>query len=82
MLVEGLGTVSFVNGLLKIQTMSVNSSGIEEQSGEIVIPGNRVGAILNGLSQSASGIDEKLKKNLEPAKSESKEKTSKKNKKK
>ena len=82
MIVEGLGTVSFVNGLLRIQTMKINANGKEEQSGEIIIPGNRVGAILTGLSQSASGIDEKLKSNLEVSDSKTKEKSSKKNKKK
>ena len=61
MIIEGLGTVSFVNGLLKVQTLGINSAGEVYETGQIEIPGGRVGDVINGLSQAAQGIQEKLK---------------------
>ena len=42
MLIEGIGTVSFVNGLLKIQTVAVNAAGEVKETGQLEIPGSRV----------------------------------------
>lgn len=60
MLVEGLGNITFVNGLLRIQALTVNTDGKLSESGTIEIPGNRVGEIINALSAGATGISEKL----------------------
>ena len=46
MLIEGLGNVSFINGILRIQTLKVNSEGKVEESGVIEIPGNKEGWIV------------------------------------
>lgn len=65
MIIEGLGTVSFVNGLLKVQTIGVNSAGEAYETGQLEIPGGRVGDIINGLTNAAKGIQEKLKESDE-----------------
>lgn len=82
MLVEGLGNVTFVNGLLRIQALTVNTDGKLSESGTIEIPGNRVGEIINALSAGATGISEKLGENQTPNKNEKPKKESSKKKKK
>ncbi len=61
MIIEGIGTVSFVNGLMKVQTVGVNSAGEVYETGQIEIPGGRVGEVINGLTNAAQGIQEKIK---------------------
>ena len=43
---RGLGNVSFVNGLLRIQTLAVGPDGKISESGTIEIPGNKVGDLI------------------------------------
>ena len=63
MIIEGLGKVSFVNGIFKVQTVAVNASGDPVETGQLEIPGIRVGEVINALTQAAQGIEEKLKEN-------------------
>ena len=67
MLIEGLGNVSFINGILRIQTLKVNSDGQVAESGVIEIPGNKVGDVINGMATAAKGISDKLDTNAEEA---------------
>ena len=60
MIIEGLGNVSFVNGLLRIQTVAVGSDGKINESGSIEIPGNKVGDVITSLTAAAQGISEKI----------------------
>ena len=82
MLVEGLGNVTFVNGLLRIQALTVNTDGKLSESGTIEIPGNRVGEVINALSAGATGISEKLGEAQTPDTDEKPKKESNKKKKK
>ncbi len=82
MIVEGLGTVSFVNGILKVQTVGINSAGEVVETGQIEIPGSRVGDVINGLTKAAQGIQEKLNEDSSSVSTESKENKGKKGKKK
>tara|TARA_B100001769_G_C22057477_1_gene568549 strand:+ start:493 stop:771 length:279 start_codon:yes stop_codon:yes gene_type:complete len=82
MIVEGLGTVSFVNGILKVQTVGINSAGEVVETGQIEIPGSRVGDVINGLTKAAQGIQEKLNEDSSSVSTESKKKDSNKGKKK
>lgn len=82
MLVEGLGNITFVNGLLRIQALTVNTDGKLSESGTIEIPGNRVGEIINALSTGATGISEKLGEAQTPDTDEKPKKESNKKKKK
>jgi hypothetical protein len=60
MIIEGLGNVTFVNGILRIQTLEVSSNGEITESGTIQIPGNMVGDVIKNLSAAAQGISDKL----------------------
>jgi len=60
MIIEGLGNVSFVNGLLRIQTLAVGPDGKISESGTIEIPGNKVGDLITSLTTAAQGISEKI----------------------
>ena len=82
MLVEGLGNITFVNGILRLQALTVNTDGKLSESGKIEIPGNRVGEIINALNAGATGISEKLGEALEPNEKEKPKKESAKKKKK
>ena len=65
MLIEGLGNVSFINGLLRIQTLRVNSEGKVAESGTIEIPGNKVGDVINSFATAAQGISDKIGDNTD-----------------
>ena len=60
MLVENLGAVTLVNGLLRIETLKVEPNGEQTNSGEILIPANLVGPILAGLVNAAKDLESKL----------------------
>jgi len=63
MIVEGLGSVTFVNGILRVETLMVKSDGTVTQSGSIEIPGNMTGEVINGLVKATQGIQDKLSEN-------------------
>ena len=81
MIIEGLGKVSFVNGIFKVQTVAINASGDAVETGQLEIPGIRVGEVINALTQAAQGIEEKLKENNPTSTDEEKKEPKKKTKK-
>ncbi len=58
MFVEGLGSASVVNGVLRIETYHRNAKGEDVGSGEILIPSTRVIPILDGLQALITRIRE------------------------
>ena len=60
MLVEGLGSITFVNGVLRVQLTSINAEGKFIDAGSLEIPGAKVGDIIQGLANGSQGIIEKL----------------------
>lgn len=71
MIVEGLGKLTFVNGILRIQTLQVNTEGEYSESGTIEIPGNKVADVINALATGSQGISDKLGE-TEPLKNDDK----------
>ena len=63
MLVEGIGKVTFVKGVLRVETVCVNSGGESIESGSIEIPGNMIGDVINGLATATKDINDKLAEN-------------------
>lgn len=61
MLIENLGNVTFVNGILRVQCTSVDPEGKVRESGILEIPGSSVSVIINGLANASKAIEEKLK---------------------
>lgn len=73
MLVEGIGKVTFVNGILRVQTICINSAGEQVESGAIEVPGNSVGDVINGLVTATNGINDKLAENVPSSNQNSKD---------
>ena len=57
-------TLDFVNGILRVQTICINSAGEQVESGTIEVPGNSVGDVINGLVAATNGINDKLAENM------------------
>lgn len=81
MLIEGLGNVTFVNGILRVECTKVDPAGNEVPSGSLEIPAVNLNKILNGLISSSKAIEDKLS-SLEDTDDNKKESSSKKAKKK
>ena len=60
MLVENLGHVTFVNGILRVQCVQVDPEGKLRESGIIEIPGGNVNNVLNALISASQSIEDKL----------------------
>jgi len=75
MIVEALGNVTFVNNILRIETLMIQGDGSVAPSGSIEIPGNLTGEVINQLAQATQGISEKLNSEIS---GDTKEETSKK----
>lgn len=60
MLVDGLGTVSLVNGVLRVETLSRNSKGEDICSGELHIPAARIGMVVAGFQKLLEELREKI----------------------
>tara|TARA_B110000444_G_scaffold159526_1_gene149156 strand:- start:1726 stop:1989 length:264 start_codon:yes stop_codon:yes gene_type:complete len=60
MLVEKIIAASFLNGILRLETASVNAQGKLTASGSIEIPGNQVSNVINEISDGAQQISAKL----------------------
>lgn len=82
MLIEGLGNVTFVNGILRVECTKVDPAGKEVPSGSLEIPGGSLNNILNGLISSSKAIEDKLSSLGDTGDNKKKESSSKKAKKK
>jgi len=49
MLIEGLGTATIVNGMMRIETLYRNAKGEDVSGAELLIPVSRVAAVAQGL---------------------------------
>jgi hypothetical protein len=49
MLIEGLGTATIVNGMMRIETLYRNAKGDDVSGPELLIPVARVAAVAQGL---------------------------------
>lgn len=49
MLVEGLGSATIVNGVMRIEALRRNAKGEDVVEGELQIPVNRIAAVVAGL---------------------------------
>ena len=80
MIVEGLGSVTFVNGVLRVQLTKVNGEGKIVESGTLEIPGSKVSDVIQGIASATQGISDKLNEDGDSS-GEDKKKSSKKDKK-
>ena len=60
-LIDSLKTVSFHNGILRIECLSAGPKGEEQSSGTLLIPGNQAGAILKALTAAAQELEKRMR---------------------
>tara|TARA_X000001036_G_scaffold271691_1_gene252283 strand:+ start:197 stop:463 length:267 start_codon:yes stop_codon:yes gene_type:complete len=72
MIVDGLGSVTFVNGILRVQLTNINGEGKIVEAGCIEIPGAKVGDVIQGLASASKGIVDKLNESNEQEDSDNK----------
>ena len=73
MFIEGLGSITYVNGVLRVQCTYVNSEGKVVESGNLQIPGGSVGTIIQSLANGSQGIINKLNEDANDSNVDSKE---------
>ncbi|MCV6574489.1 MAG: hypothetical protein OIF58_02040 [Cohaesibacter sp.] len=65
MFVEGIRLAALANGVLRIECLYSSANGEEQVSGELLIPANRVGNVIQGLSSAAASIAQKQQEAIE-----------------
>ena len=70
MIVEGLGSVTFVNGLLRVQLTAINAEGKVYETGTLEIPASKTGEIIQGLATATQEIQNKINEVVEESKKE------------
>lgn len=61
MLIEGLGTATIVNGIMRIETLQRNAKGEDVSGNDMLIPVARVAAIAQGLQMLLERAEEASK---------------------
>jgi hypothetical protein len=60
-LADGIGSVVFHNGLLRIECVATGADQKGHPSGTLLIPAPQVGAVLNALIHAAREVDQQLR---------------------
>lgn len=60
-LIDGIKSVSFSNGVVRIDCFSLGPNNEERPSGTLVIPGPRAGQIVQALTQGLQELSNKLR---------------------
>jgi hypothetical protein len=60
-LIDGIKSVSYHNGVVRIDCFSTGSNNEERPSGTLVIPGPRAGQIVQALTQALQELSNKLR---------------------
>ena len=60
MIIDGLGSVTFANDVLRVETTKLAPSGEVAPAGDIEIPKSSIDAVVNGLVLAVNQINEKL----------------------
>ena len=60
-LIDSLKTVSYHNGILRIECLSAGPKGEEQSSGTLLIPGNQAAAILKALVGATQELEKRVR---------------------
>jgi hypothetical protein len=60
-LIDSLKTVSFHNGILRIECIAAGPKGEEQSSGTLLIPGNQAAAILKALVAATQELEKRVR---------------------
>lgn len=63
-LIDTITHVGFGNGLLRIECARIGADNQPHDSGTIIIPGNRAGAVLNALIKATKELEEKHREQM------------------
>lgn len=66
-LVDGVTTVSFVNGILRIECGSVNREGKLSPSGTLLIPATQAGRVLKSIANAAKELEKRQREQFAKA---------------
>ena len=72
LLVEGIGKVTFVNDVIRVQTTGQGHDGQVNETGELIIPKGSIENVINGLSTAINDINTKIGEAMEQAQEEQK----------
>jgi hypothetical protein len=67
-LIDGVKTVAFNNGILRIDCIEAGPNGEERPSGTLLIPGNQAGQVLQALVKATQELDKRLREQQAAAK--------------
>jgi hypothetical protein len=59
--VDRLGAIAIMNGVLRIECMAVNAAGQEKASGTVLIPANVAAGVVQSLIKGMQELDRKLR---------------------
>jgi hypothetical protein len=60
-LVDGIKAVSLQNGIVRIDCVGGGPNNEERLSGTLLVPANRVGQVLGGLTQALQELEKKIR---------------------
>ncbi len=60
MLIEGIGKITIVNGLLRVGITSVGSDGEVKEIGDLQIPANLIEGVINALVTGVNDINTQI----------------------
>ena len=60
-LIDGIKSVVFHNGMVRIDCVSAGPNNEERPSGTLLIPGNQVGQILRTLTQAMQDLEKRIR---------------------
>jgi hypothetical protein len=67
-LIDGIKTVVFHNGMVRIDCIAAGPDNQERPSGTLLIPGNQVGQVLRALTQAMQDLEKKIRETQQQAK--------------
>jgi hypothetical protein len=60
-LIDGLKTIAFHNGILRIDCITAGPNGEERSSGTLLIPGNQAGPIMSALVKATQELEKRVR---------------------
>ena len=61
LVVDRIGAIAIMNGVLRIECTAVNAAGQETASGTLLIPANVAGAVVQSLVNGMQQLDRKVR---------------------
>jgi len=66
-LVDGIASITFHNGILRVECTTIGAEGKPHSSGTLVIPGPVAAPVIQALINGMQELDKKIKEQQQPA---------------